>query len=74
MINLYLRLPANFYDNTSKKTALSLADYSSDEENEEDESTAAKTTTTTSASTSNLGHPSLPAGKLGWNYLPSLST
>ncbi|XP_071161402.1 zinc finger protein 830-like [Mytilus edulis] len=54
-------LPANFYDNTSKKTALSLADYSSDEESEEDESTAAKTTTTTSASTSNLGHPSLPA-------------
>ena len=60
---LFIRLPANFFDNKDKKPILNLAEYSSDEEEEEDETTTHQ----------QISHPSLPSGNVVVSH-PSLPT
>jgi len=62
---LFIRLPANFFDNKDKKPILNLAEYSSDEEEEEEED---ETTTH-----QQISHPSLPSGNVVVSH-PSLPT
>jgi hypothetical protein len=61
---LFIRLPANFFDNKDKKPILNLAEYSSDEEEEEEE----EDETTTHQQ---ISHPSLPSGNVVVSH-PSL--
>ena len=59
---LFIRLPANFFDNKDKKPILNLAEYSSDEEEEEEDETTTH---------QQISHPSLPSGNVVVSH-PSL--
>ena len=71
---LFIRLPANFFDNKDKKPILNLAEYSSDEE-EEDETTTHQQISHPSLPSGNVvvSHPSLPSGNVVVSH-PSLPT
>jgi hypothetical protein len=71
---LFIRLPANFFDNKDKKPILNLAEYSSDEEEEEeDETTTHQQISHPSLPSGNVvvSHPSLPSGRVVVSH-PSL--